>query len=43
MKAVKEVADIVGIDFKFAEAKQTEVVNIKTKVLYDILKDTVLF
>ena len=43
MRAVKEVADIVGIDFKLAEPKQTEVVNIKTKVLYDILKDTTSF
>ena len=36
MKAVKEVADIVGIDFKLAQEKQTEVLDIKTKVLYDI-------
>lgn len=43
MRAVKEVADIVGIEFKLAEPKQTEVVNIKTKVLYDILKDTTSF
>ena len=43
MKAVKEVADIVGIDFKFQEGKQTEVINIRHKVLYDILKDATLF
>lgn len=43
MRAVKEVADIVGIDFKLAEPKQTEVVNVKTKVLYDILKQTTNF
>ena len=43
MRAVKEVADIVGIDFKLAEPKQTEVVNVKTKVLYDILKETTSF
>ena len=43
MRAVKEVADIVGIDFKLAEPKQYEVTDIKTKVLYDILKDTMLF
>ena len=43
MRAVKEVADIVGIEFKLAEPKQTEVVNVKTKVLYDILKDTTSF
>lgn len=43
MRAVKEVADIVGIDFKLAEPKQTEVVNVKTKVLYDILKETTNF
>lgn len=43
MRAVKEVADIVGIDFKLAEPRQTEVTDIKTKVLYDILKDTMLF
>ena len=43
MKAVKEVADIVGIDFKLAQEKQTEVIDIKTKVLYDILNDTMMF
>lgn len=43
MRAVKEVADIVGIDFKLAEPKQTEVLNVKTKVLYDILKETTNF
>ena len=43
MRAVKEVADIVGIDFKLVEEKQTEVINIKTKVLYDILSECVLF
>ena len=43
MKAVKEVADIVGIDFNFSEPKQTEVVNLKQKVLYDILRDATLF
>lgn len=43
MRAVKEVADIVGIEFKLAEQKQTEVINIKVKVLYDILKDALMF
>ena len=43
MRAVKEVADIVGIDFKLTEEKQTQVLDIKTKVLYDILNDTMLF
>ncbi len=43
MKAVKEVADIVGIDFKLAQEKQTEVLDIKTKVLYDILNDSMMF
>lgn len=43
MRAVKEVADIVGIDFKLAEPRQTEVTDIKTKVLYNILKDTTSF
>ena len=43
MKAVKEVADIIGVDFKLSEGKQTEVINIRHKVLYDILKDATLF
>lgn len=43
MRAVKEVADIVGIEFKLTEQKQTEVINIKVKVLYDILKDALMF
>ena len=43
MKAVKEVADIIGIDFKLSEGKQTEVINIKHKALYDILSDACLF
>lgn len=43
MSAVKEVADIVGIDFKLAQERQTEVIDIKTKVLYDIINDCVLF
>lgn len=43
MRAVKEVADIVGIDFKLAEPRQTQVMDSKIKVLYEILKDTVLF
>ena len=43
MRAVKEVADIVGIEFKLTEQKQTEVINLKDKVLYNILKDAVMF
>lgn len=44
MKAVKEVADIVGIDFNYSDTKQqTSIINPKTKVLYDILHDSMIF
>jgi len=43
MKAVKEVADIVGIEFKTSEPKQTEVIPPKKKALFDLLNDANLF
>lgn len=43
MEAVKEVADYVGIEFKLKEKKETEVINPKIKVLYDIMKDASSF
>lgn len=42
MKAVKEVADMVGIDFKVKE-KVTEVVSPQIQVLYNILQDAKMF
>lgn len=42
MKAVKEVADMVGIDFKVKE-KVTEVVSPQIQVLYYILQDAKMF
>lgn len=43
MNAVKEVADMVGIEFKLNDSKPTKVVNKKIQVLYDIIKDATLF
>lgn len=43
LEAVKEVADLVGIDFKLTESKPQNITNLKNKVLFDILKDATLF
>lgn len=43
MNAVKEVADLVGIDFKEKTTTTNETINVKHKVLYDIIKDSMLF
>ena len=43
LKAVKEVADLVGVNFELQEERQTEVIDIKTQKLYELLNDTMLF
>lgn len=43
LEAVKEVADLVGIDFKLKEKNDYTVINPKIKVLYDIMKDASIY
>lgn len=43
MQAVKEVADLVGIEFNLANKKKDEIINVKDKVLFDILSDATTF
>lgn len=43
MQAVKEVADLVGIEFQLSNKKNDEVINLKDKVIYDILLDATTF
>ena len=43
MRAVKEVADMVGVDFNLVEEKQTEVIDLKDKKLYELLNEAMLF
>lgn len=43
MRAVKEVADSLGIPFQLTEPKQTEFIDIQKKTLYNLLNDAVLF
>ena len=43
MQAVKEVADLVGIEFQLSNQKKDEVINLKDKTIYDILIDATTF
>lgn len=43
MNAVKEVADLVGVEFTLNEPRKEQLIDTKKKVLFDIIKDATAF
>ena len=43
MNAVKEVADLVGVEFTLNEPRKEQLIDTKKKILFDIIKDATAF